>query len=72
MEEEIEFISHKCRQRMLSDKEKNLNPFGEERLSSYTNIFTYPRIIHKRVVSFINEFLQSDEVLQGFENSKEF
>lgn len=71
MEEEIGIISHKCRHRMLSDKEKILNPFGEERLSSYTNIFTYPRIIHKRVVSFINEFLQSDEVLQGFENIKE-
>lgn len=71
MEEEIGIISHICHQRMLTDKEEILNPLGEERLSSYTNIFTYPRIIHKRVVSFINEFLQSDEVLQRFENIKE-
>lgn len=71
MEEAINNISHRCHQRMLTDKKTILNPADENPLSSYTNIFKYPRVIHERVVSFINEFLQSDEVLREFENIKE-
>lgn len=71
MEKAIGNISKRCHQRMLADRENILNPPGECPLSSYINILTYPRVIHKRVVSFINEFLQSDEVLQEFENIKE-
>lgn len=71
MEEAVDNISHRCHQRMLTDKEDILNPAYEKRLSSYTSILTFPNVIHKRVVSFINEYLQSDEVLQQFENIKE-
>lgn len=71
MEKAIDNISQRCHQRMLTDKENILNPPGECPLSSFMNILTYPRVIHRRVVSFINEFLQSDEVLQEFENIKE-